>query len=48
MQEERERLEADLRGSHEERRRHQEEVERLRAELEAERYKGFWRRLFGA
>jgi predicted nucleic acid-binding Zn-ribbon protein len=47
LQEERERLEADLRSAHEERRLHQEKAERLRAELEAERSKGFWRRLFG-
>jgi regulator of replication initiation timing len=47
LQEERARLEADLRSAHEERRRHQEEAERLREELEAERSKGFWRRLFG-
>ena len=46
-QDERERLETDLRNAHEERRRHQEEAERLREELEAERSKGFWRRLFG-
>jgi hypothetical protein len=31
----------------EERRRHQEEAERLRAELEEERSKGFRRGLFG-
>ena len=47
LQDERERLETDLRNAHEERRRHQEEAERLREELEAERSKGFWRRLFG-
>ena len=41
-------LREDLERVREERARHQEEVERLRAELEAERSKGFWRRLFGA
>src|SRR5215212_7556488 len=40
-------LREDLERVREERRRHQEEAERLRAELEAERSKGFWRRLFG-
>ena len=40
-------LREDLERVREERARHQEEVERLRAELEAERSKGFWRRLFG-
>jgi hypothetical protein len=41
-------LRGDLEREREERRRQQEEAERLRAELEAERSKGFWRRLFGA
>ena len=40
-------LREDLERVREERRRHQEEAERLREELEAERSKGFWRRLFG-
>jgi hypothetical protein len=40
-------LREDLERVREERRRHQEEAERLRAELEAERSKGFWKRLFG-
>ncbi len=47
LQEVRARLEADLERIREERRQHQDEAERLRAELEAERSKGFWRRLFG-
>jgi hypothetical protein len=40
-------LREDLERVREERQRHYEEAERLRAELEAERSKGFWRRLFG-
>ena len=40
-------LREDLERVQEERRRIQEEADRLRAELEAERSKGFWRRLFG-
>jgi hypothetical protein len=40
-------LREDLERVREERRRYQEEAERLRDELEAERSKGFWRRLFG-
>jgi DNA-binding CsgD family transcriptional regulator len=40
-------LREDLERVREERQRHQEEAERLREELEAERSKGFWRRLFG-
>jgi hypothetical protein len=40
-------LREDLERVREERRRHQEEAERLRVELEAERSKGFWRKLFG-
>ncbi len=40
-------LREDLERVREESQRHQEEAERLRAELEAERSKGFWRRLFG-
>ncbi len=40
-------LREDLERVREERARHQEEAERLRAQLEAERGKGFWRRLFG-
>jgi helix-turn-helix protein len=46
-----ERAESTLRGElereREERRRAQEEAHRMREELEAERSKGFWRRLFG-
>jgi hypothetical protein len=46
-----ERAESTLRGELEreraERRRAQEEANRMREELEAERSKGFWRRLFG-
>ncbi len=40
-------LREDLERAHEERREAREEAERLRSELEAERSKGFWRRLFG-
>jgi hypothetical protein len=40
-------LREDLEREREERREAWEENERLRAELEAERSKGFWRRLFG-
>jgi predicted transcriptional regulator len=40
-------LREDLERVREERQRHQEEAQRLREELEAERSKGFWRRLFG-
>jgi len=40
-------LREDLERVHEERQQHQEEAQRLREELEAERSKGFWRRLFG-
>jgi hypothetical protein len=40
-------LREDLEREREERREAREEAERLRAELEAERSKGFWRRLFG-
>jgi predicted site-specific integrase-resolvase len=40
-------LREDLDRVREERQRHQEEAQRLREELEAERSKGFWRRLFG-
>jgi predicted transcriptional regulator len=40
-------LKEDLKRVREERQRHQEEAQRLREELEAERSKGFWRRLFG-
>jgi hypothetical protein len=40
-------LREDLERVREERQSHQEEAERLRQELEAERSKGFWRRLFG-
>jgi regulator of replication initiation timing len=47
LQEERDRIEAELARVREERRKHQEEAKRLRQELEAERSKGFWRRLFG-
>jgi hypothetical protein len=40
-------LREDLERVREERARHQQEAERLRAELEAECSKGFWQRLFG-
>jgi hypothetical protein len=40
-------LREDLERVREKRARHQEEAERLRAELEAERARGFWQRLFG-
>ena len=40
-------LREDLERVRKERQRHQDEAKRLRAELEAERSKGFWRRLFG-
>jgi len=40
-------LRADLERAREERQRHQEEADRLRTELEAERSMDFWRRLFG-
>jgi hypothetical protein len=40
-------LREDLERAHDERREAREEAERLRSELEAERSKGFWRRLFG-
>jgi len=40
-------LREDLERVSEERQQHQEEAQRLREELEAERSKGFWRRLFG-
>jgi hypothetical protein len=36
-----------LRGRRSEQRQAEENAERLREELEAERGKGFWRRLFG-
>jgi excisionase family DNA binding protein len=39
-------LREDLERVREERQRHQEEAQRLREQLEAERAKGFWRRLF--
>jgi regulator of replication initiation timing len=47
LQEERDRLVGDLEREREERREAREEAQRLREELEAERSKGFWRRLFG-
>jgi regulator of replication initiation timing len=47
LQEERDRLVRDLEREREERREAREEALRLREELEAERSKGFWRRLFG-
>ncbi len=47
LQEERDRLVGELEREREERREAREEAERLRLELEAERSKGFWRRLFG-
>jgi hypothetical protein len=40
-------LREDLEREREERREAREEAERLRSELDAERSKGFWRRLFG-
>ncbi len=40
-------LREDLERERSERREAQEEARRLREELEAERSKGFWRRLFG-
>lgn len=40
-------LREDLAREREERQRHQEEAQLLREELDAERAKGFWRRLFG-
>jgi hypothetical protein len=40
-------LREDLERVREERQRHQEKADRLRTELEAERSKDFWRRLFG-
>jgi predicted nuclease with TOPRIM domain len=40
-------LREDLERVREKRAHHQEEAERLRAELEAERARGFWQRLFG-
>ena len=36
-----------LRGRRSEQRQAEEDAQRLREELEAERGKGFWRRLFG-
>jgi hypothetical protein len=47
LREERERALADLEREREERRQAKNEAIQLRAELEAERSKGFWRRLFG-
>jgi regulator of replication initiation timing len=47
LQEERDRLVGELEREREERREASQEAERLRSELEAERSKGFWRRLFG-
>lgn len=47
LQEERDHLRIELEREREERREAREEAERLRGELEAERSKGFWRRLFG-
>jgi hypothetical protein len=40
-------LREDLERVREERQRHQDEAQRLRDKLDAERSKGFWRRLFG-
>jgi len=48
LQEERDRLVGELEREREERREAREEAEKLRTELEAERSKGFWRRLFGS
>jgi hypothetical protein len=45
--EERDRLLADLQREREERQQAREEARKLREELEAERGKGFWRRLLG-
>jgi regulator of replication initiation timing len=47
LQEERDRLVGELEREREERREAREEAQRLREELEVERSKGFWRRLFG-
>jgi predicted transcriptional regulator len=47
LQEERVRLRQDWEQERQERQDAQQEVQRLRDELEAERSKGFWRRLFG-
>jgi predicted transcriptional regulator len=47
LQEERIRLRQDWEQERQERQDAQQEVQRLRDELEAERSKGFWRRLFG-
>jgi excisionase family DNA binding protein len=47
LQEERVRLRQDWEQERQERQDAQREVQRLRDELEAERSKGFWRRLFG-
>jgi hypothetical protein len=47
MREERERLLSDLAHERERAEEVQEEANKLREELEAERSKGFWRRLLG-
>ncbi len=47
MREERERLLGDLERERERAARLEERAEQLRDELEAERSKGFWQRLFG-
>ena len=47
LQEERDRLRQDRERERQERLDAQQEAQRLREELEAERSKGFWRRLFG-
>ena len=47
LQEERDRLRQDREQERQERLDAQQEAQRLREELEAERSKGFWRRLFG-
>jgi regulator of replication initiation timing len=48
LQEERDRLVGELEREREERREAREEAEKLQTEMEVERSKGFWRRLFGS
>jgi hypothetical protein len=47
LQAERDRLLSDLEREREERQRERERAEQLQTELDAERAKGFWRRMFG-
>jgi regulator of replication initiation timing len=47
LQEERDQLRQDRERERQERLDAQQEAQRLREELEAERSKGFWRKLFG-